>query len=759
MKTMSVILQQPTGPQKEWWNTFFETSDDAMMVCGFDGTIKVANRRAKQLLIIEDLNKSTTLNLLDFLTNDTAKQARNLLNRISGCQVTIPAIVVLNAARIQEIADLLIIPLGNGDSLVTFRDANRRWRMESHVQRLISAVEVTRDVIFFTDAEYRIVFTNPAFQAVTGYTIEDALGRTADFLRAPEDIPKYIECLNRVKCGYDWEGEFVNVKSDGNRYIVAVCISPIYDRQGIFIGYASFERDITRQKLLEYELLQEKNYVDSIINSIDSAVYATDEGFNIFHFNDVWKSFPKKHGFLNLTEHPAVGRSLLDYVEDENKKNELKSIFQTVIEEGQIRELHSSCSGRNWSIKISPWQIDGGNKGIIYAVTDHTKFHELQSQLYQAQKMETIGALAAGVAHDFNNLLMAIQVNTSLLLMKNDIDESNRIALKEIETAAVRAASITKQLLAFSRPSDDQDIVVNFNSIADEARQLFMRSLRHDVDVKIISANPPPQILINPTRAHQVLMNLFINAQDAMPNGGIITVTNQYRKLTSQQSLKSHKSEGTVFLCCSVSDTGTGIPPSIIERIFDPFFTTKEKGKGTGLGLSIVNSIVLQSGGFIEVSSELGKGTTFDLYLPLSNGEMKIEEKKSCAKILMGHGRILVVDDLDLVLEVAQRFLSLLGYEVLVAHSYDEAIQVLESYDKPIDLVFTDYNMNGKSGIDLIFEARSRWNNLKFVLTSGYLGDNERQQVDSIPNTKILNKPYNVREAAELISSMLDEKS
>lgn len=740
----------------QWWDNFFEGTEDALVLCDSKGIICNCNLRAAQFLAIPKNYSDGKKSILNYLTRETSNRVLELLKRKNGGQVTIPAITIISAEHIQLIADLQVSLLGDGYSLIVIRDASRRWRMESHVQRLLAAVEVSRDVIFMTDSEYRIVFANPSFQNVTGYTLEESLGRTADFLRAPESLAKYDEYLRCIESGYDWEGELINVKSDGIKYPVAASISPIFNNQGHFLGYAAFERDITDRKKLESELIKERNYVNSIINSLDAAVYSTDKEFRLLHINNGWKNFPQEHGFLTINTPPETGQNLLDYIKDQKKREELRAIFESVLVTGEPREIRASTpGGKHWVVKMSAWNRDNGERGLIYMVSDQTKFHELQRQLYQAQKMETVGSLAAGVAHDFNNLLMAIQVNTSVLLLKNNLENDVLAALKEIEVAAQRAGSITRQLLSFSRPSDDQETIVDFNTIVTEARQLFARSLRPDVTVKFTPADPPPMVLINTTRAHQLLLNLFINAQDAMPHGGTITVINQYRALTHEQSVKAHRPAGTIFLCCSVADTGTGIPPEIINKVFEPFFTTKEKGKGTGLGLSIVHSVVSQAGGFIELESQVGLGTTFYIYLPLSAGDSKVQPVKKKQKILRGTGRILVVDDLDLVLEVAHRFLTLLGYEVLLAHSADEAMDILLSQEKPIDLLFTDYNMTGKNGLELIMEVREKWPDMKFILSSGYIGENQQRQVEQFHNIKILNKPYNVREAAELIASML----
>lgn len=758
MNYLEQVKEEMGNSSRQWWESIFESNDDAMVVCAQNGSIIKANRRARQGLLFRAFtNQSHSVNLLNFLTEETAGKVVDILNKKNGSQPYLSAVSVINTDEILAIADLIFTPLKNDCWLVTIRDVSRRWRMEAHVNRLLAAVEVTRDIVFLTDSNLRIIFTNPAFQAITGYTLEDTLGRSSEFLRAPEERQRYRECLKLIKNGYDWEGEFVNIKSDGTHYVVSACISPIYDKEGNFLGLASFEKDITRQKELEAELVLERNYISSIVNCIDAAVYTTDKEFKIFHVNDGWKTFPPHHGHLCVTSPPETGKSFFEYVTDETKRDELKAIFESVMKDGKPRELRINHNEKCWSVKISSWQINGDSKGIIYMVSDQTKFHDLERQLFQAQKMETVGALAAGVAHDFNNLLMAIQVNSSLLLLRDDLDKSLKNIVKEIETASQKAAAITKQLLSFSRPSNDQDIVVDFNVIVEEAKQLFQTSLRQNIEVRIVPAEPSPRVLINPTRAHQVLLNLFINAQDAMPHGGKIYVKNSYKSLTHEQAIKARKPAGSLFLCCSVSDTGTGIPPEIMPKIFEPFFTTKEKGKGTGLGLSIVQSIVIQSGGFIEVSSVVGEGTTFDIYLPITTEEVQTVPQQTETKIYKGHGRLLVVDDIDLVLEVAHRFLTILGYEVLVAHDAEEALQIIYSQDKPIDLLFTDYNMSGKNGIELIYEVREMYPDMKFILTSGYIGEEEKNEIQQLPGVRILQKPYNVREAAELIGLLLNQ--
>ncbi|MEW6158457.1 MAG: PAS domain S-box protein, partial [Verrucomicrobiota bacterium] len=669
-----MILAPSVVSRDRWWRCLFEESEDAQVVCTSDGMVVEFNRRAAQLL---DLQGQYHFNLHRALTGSTSLKLATLLKRTSGGQTVLSSVTLMCGGQLTLIADLAVTQFGDDHSLVAIKDASRRWRMESHVQRLITAVDATPDVVFLTDSEYRLIFVNPAFQIVTGHTIEDALGRTADFLRAPSEKSKIESYLAQIAAGSDWQGEMLNVRHDGSTYPVAATISPIFDKNGGFLGYVSFERDVSQTQKLQHDLRLEHNYALSIINSLDSALYTTDREFRLSHVNDGWKKMPMTHGFLHLTEPPQAGRPLLDYVPDPEKRSELLSIFKSVLSEGKPREIRSSSSaGQHWLIKIAPWQQEGENLGILYVVTDQTQFHELQKQLFQAQKMETIGALAAGVAHDFNNLLQAIRGNVSLLLLDNQLSETMRLPLEHIDQAANRAEDITKQLLSFSRNSEEQETVLDFNQVARDITQLLKRSSRNKIEIRQLLTDTPLKVRIDATRAQQLLLNLCVNAQDAMPNGGLLIITSSLTPLTAVQGAKVNQPEGTNFVRCSVADTGTGIPPEVMPRIFDPFYTTKEKGKGTGLGLSIVHSVITRAGGFIEVDSTPGEGTAFHVYLPLVQSGMTNQPVVTRGRLVKGTGRVLVVDDVDLVLDFTRNFLKAAGYEVFVAKNADEALEL-----------------------------------------------------------------------------------
>ena len=745
-----------TSSSEQWRQCLFEQSDDMLLFCNGDGRILEANRQAAQHLGLDAAAlPATSIHLFDYLTPPTARKLAPVLKNPPGRAQTFSAVSLLCEGKISFLADILASNAGDGVSLITIRDASRRWRLESHVQRLVTAVDSTPEIIFLTNNDLRITFVNAAFQTVTGYTIEEALGRTADFLRAPSEAPRVREYLEAVAQGKDWQGELMNARSDGTLYPIETTISPIFDKDGQPLGYVAFERDMTIRKQLESDLRAQKDYALSIINSLEVALYSLDRGFHLHHMNDGWKKFPARHGGLDLSNPLRAGNCLLDYVPDTARREELRVMFQEVLEDGKPREFQCSDERHHWLVRVTPWHQEGAVCGLIYGVHDQTQYHELQRQLFQAQKMETIGALAAGVAHDFNNLLQVIRGNVSLLLLDEQLSREERHGLEQIEEAGTRAAGITHQLLSFSRASDEQAAVLDFNDVIQEASLLSQRSLMTKIELRLRPATEPVRVKMDNTRAQQLLLNLMVNAQDAMPQGGALTVTNALVPLTFNQAQKAGVAPGTEFVRCTVADTGSGIPPEILGRIFDPFFTTKGQGKGTGLGLAIVQTIVSQAHGLVEVESRAGEGTAFHLYLPIAQADGTTRARRPRIGLRKGTGRIMVVDDLDMVLEFTCNFLRAAGYTVCSATSAETALELIERLPEPVDLVFTDYNMSGMNGRELIQHLRQRRLNLKFILTSGYLESSERDELEQAANLRILDKPFSMRDATDLISEML----
>jgi CheY-like chemotaxis protein len=373
--------------------------------------------------------------------------------------------------------------------------------------------------------------------------------------------------------------------------------------------------------------------------------------------------------------------------------------------------------------------------------------------------MEVIGTLAAGVAHDFNNLLQAIRGHANLALMQAEAGSPLQKGLEKIDLAATRAAEITKQLLSFSRVSELRSTVLDLNEVVKEATQLSRRTLRGDITVEIEPALMPVRVKMDATRASQALLNICVNAQDAMPQGGKLTITNTILEPSPELVVRHSLLPGQAYARCSIADTGCGIAAGDLAKVFQPFFSTKEKGKGTGLGLAIVQRAVREAGGFIEVESKVGKGSTFHLYLPLVHESVSLPPVTNLTPLPNGKGRVLVVDDVDLLRDFAQGFLEMSGLSVLVAGSGAQALQLLAEANAPIDLVFTDYNMPGMNGVELIEQAAKRWPKIKFVLASGYLDEVTRARLETY-QASVLSKPYDMHDASELVLRRLaDSKS
>jgi PAS domain S-box-containing protein len=379
---------------------------------------------------------------------------------------------------------------------------------------------------------------------------------------------------------------------------------------------------------------------------------------------------------------------------------------------------------------------------FVAMVRDVTKEVELENQLRQAQKMEAVGRLAGGVAHDFNNLLTAIIGYSESLLGEGGHDEPTRESISEIRDAGKRAASLTSQLLAFSRKQVLQPKTLDLNALILQMSKMLRRLIGEDVALATDLAPALAPVRVDPGQIEQIVMNLAVNARDAMPSGGRLAISTRDVVLDDASAAAHEGARPGPHVLLEVADTGEGISDDVRAHLFEPFFTTKEPGKGTGLGLSTVYGIVRQSGGAIEVASDVGKGTTFRIYLPRTAGEAAAPAERTAAKIAAsGKETVLVVEDEDVVRRLATLALRSAGFEVIDARGGPEAIAAFERAER-VDLVLTDVVMPGMPGRELADRLLARRPGLPVLFMSGYTDDAVTRGGELREGTVLLQKPF-----------------
>jgi two-component system cell cycle sensor histidine kinase/response regulator CckA len=389
-----------------------------------------------------------------------------------------------------------------------------------------------------------------------------------------------------------------------------------------------------------------------------------------------------------------------------------------------------------------------------------TERHALEEQYHQARKMEAIGRLAGGVAHDFNNLLTVIVGNCELLLADLDPDDPHQAGVAEIRNAGACASGLTRQLLAFSRKQIVEPTLLDLNVVLADMRAMLGSLIGEDVKAVFAFGPSPASLKADRGQVEQVILNLAVNARDAMPSGGVLTIETADAELDERRPAQLLSVKAGRYVVLTVTDTGTGMTPQDQARLFEPFFTTKEIGKGTGLGLATVHSIVTQNGGSVSVASEAGRGTTFKVYFPSSpwcKSGVAETVRQAPAAVSRPNGRahtVLVVDDAEELRELTGKILRLEGYTVLVAGSGDEALRLFER-NASIDVLLTDVVMAGVSGPELASRMVERRPALKVIYMSGYTEDAMVKHGLLDPGSALLLKPFNSEALGRKMSEML----
>ncbi|HKU28251.1 MAG TPA: ATP-binding protein [Candidatus Sulfotelmatobacter sp.] len=428
------------------------------------------------------------------------------------------------------------------------------------------------------------------------------------------------------------------------------------------------------------------------------------------------------------------------------------------VSDAESRELDAKGNSKIFRNTMAGVVVDGKWVRTWGISRDVTERSHLEAQLRNAQQMEAIGRLAGGVAHDFNNILSIIMGHGELLLKTANLDERARNGVEQIRRAADRAASLTQQLLAFSRKQVLQPRVLDLNKSVSDVQKMLARIIGEDIEL-VASLHPSLMpVKADPGQIEQVLMNLAINARDAMPQGGRITMETANIEISPEQGRDIDLPAGH-YVMLLVSDTGHGIDSSTLPHIFEPFFTTKPMGKGTGLGLSMVYGIVKQSGGSIQVQSETGRGTSFRVFLPAEDGMQPVQKSQGPdAGVSGGSETVLIAEDEPDLRELTRIFLQDYGYKVIQASSAEQGLKIADAFPEPIHLLLTDVIMPGMSGRQLAERIQQKRPQTKIIYMTGYTDDMVVQHKVLEPGVNMLQKPFTRLELARKVRSTLDEK-
>jgi PAS domain S-box-containing protein len=459
---------------------------------------------------------------------------------------------------------------------------------------------------------------------------------------------------------------------------------------------------------------------------------------------------------------PSVAEAMTFYAPEHQER--IRQAFNACVTEGKpfdeaLQIIKARSGERAWVRAIGePIWRDGKIIGAQGAFQDITEQRELIERLNQSQKMESLGQLTGGIAHDFNNLLTVILGNSELLKEANDLPPHLRIFADMIANAASRGSELTNRLLAFARRQALEPRLVDVNKLVASMENLLRRTFAEDIDIELVRGGGVWNTEVDPSQLESALLNLAINARDAMPHGGKLTIETANARLDDQYAADHHEVAPGQYVVISVSDTGSGMPPNVAARAFDPFFTTKPAGKGSGLGLSMVYGFVKQSGGHAKIYSEAGEGTTIRLYFPRAVSAAKAEALPTPPQETpMGSEHILVVEDDELVRAHVINLVQSLGYRVTSAASGQQALDILASR-QDIDLLFTDIIMpGGVNGRQLADQARVIYPGLKVLYTSGYTENAIVHHGRLDPGVHLLGKPYRRNELANKLRKVLEE--
>jgi len=595
--------------------------------------------------------------------------------------------------------------------------------------------------------------------AVTGYTPEDFAADSYLWFHivVQEDRTIVEKQARRVLAGKELPAiEHRIIRKDGVQRWVRNTPVARYDAHGNLQSYDGLIQDITERKLAEEALFFAEKKFRDLLETIQLVSVMLDCDGNITFCNDY---------LLDLTgwsRDEVLNKNWFDLFIPGEFTESVKSVFKENITKGTTLHNESFLQTRKGVRRLIVWNIavlhnpDGSAAGTASIGIDVTDHRRLEDQLRQAQRMEAIGHLAGGVAHDFNNILTAIIGYASILRKRTPVDDARLTMVNQIIASSERAAKLVYSLLAYSRKQLINPEPLNINTIVIGVQNMLDRIIGEDIKVKLIISGNELIVNADKNQIEQVIINLASNSRDAMPKGGLLTVATEEVLIDSDFVNNNQWAEKGRYAVISITDTGTGMDEKTKEKIFDPFFTTKEVGKGTGLGLAMVYGTITQHNGFCRVYSEPGQGSTFRIYLPLSESGVSSPKAETAAAIRSGNETILLIEDDASVRDSTKSLLTELGYSVLDAVNGEHGINLFKENIKQIELVISDIIMPGQSGYDIYLELKKIRPDIKILFISGYSAEILSNKGIMDERTVLVSKPFNTHILSTKIREVLD---
>ncbi len=644
------------------------------------------------------------------------------------------------------------------------------------VEFLLSSelLEALPDAIIAVDRDGTIVQVNTQTQELFGYLRDELIGQKVELL-VPESYraqhhhhregfaaaPK----TRRMGAELDLYGR----RRNGTQFPVEISLSPVSTEDGMVV--LSAIRDISDRKRIAEELRRAneelhrrtaeqlgeyRSRLASIVDSSEDAIIGKDLDGTITSWN---KGAERIYGY---SPEEIIGKHI-SVLAPSDRPDEIPEILRKIARGESIEHYESARitnDGRQLDVSISVSPLRDAKGEVVGAsaiARDITAQKRAEGQLHQSQKMEAIGRLAGGVAHDFNNILGIISACAEFLRDRIDRADEPSQYIDNIKKATERGSSLTRQLLTFSRSSSVQPRILDMNERLKDVSKLLRPLMGDDVEILIVSKSPAAVVEADPGQLDQIVVNLAVNARDAMPRGGKFILETRSEQFDESFAEQHQNMAPGKYVLLAVSDTGSGMDSATVNRIFEPFFTTKEQGKGPGLGLSTVYGIVKQSAGHILVYSEPGHGTTFKIYLPSADHKIGLESKSEVETVAPKHQgtTILLVEDDEIMRSLTRKVLEEHGYTVVDADDGKSALEWVESHTEPVDLLLTDVVMRRVSGPELVIRLRPLRPNLKVIYMSGYTGELIAEREVLNRGVTLLEKPFSRAALLNTIHSTL----